>query len=66
MYKRQYLEDVFMESSDGDQLTLADIIPAKDDTLEQLCEEESRQELREVVDLLPEKERYVIKRRYYR
>ena len=55
-----------MESSDGDQLTLADIIPAKDDTLEQLCEEESRQELREVVDLLPEKERYVIKRRYYR
>lgn len=61
-----YLEDVFMESSDGDQLTLADIIPAKDDTLELLCEEESRRELREAVDLLPEKERYVIKRRYYR
>lgn len=61
-----YLEDVFMESSDGDQLTLADIIPAKDDTLELLCEVESRRELREAVDLLPEKESYVIKRRYYR
>lgn len=60
-----YLDDVFMESNDGVRLTLADIIPVTDDTLELLCEEESKRELREAVAQLPEKERYVVERRYY-